>query len=120
MIEPVVDSFRYLGAFSLDVFQYLILESLATPRSKMATDGIGISSWLDSISTLTALLYRRFGLNMRAIVMYVHQQLISGDSVDLIVLNRIIAKMAGIESVEETSDEQVCIALDRASPHHRE
>ncbi|SCV72147.1 BQ2448_4841 [Microbotryum intermedium] len=110
LILPVVESARYLSDLSYDVLTYTVLDALSSSKSKTKEDGTSIALWLQSLATFTGHLYRRWSAlepSLAMVLQYLVNQLVSGNSKDLIILREIISKMTGIEPFADLSDAQV-------------
>ena len=108
-IPPVVDACRYLTPFSFDVLAYCILEALANPKKdRLKPDGNNIADWLQGLAAFCGSVFKKYHtIELAGIVQYVVNQLKTQKSFDLLVLKELIQRMAGIESVEDVSDQQL-------------
>lgn len=108
LINPVVDSFRYLTPFGYDVLAYSLLDALSNPeKERTKSDGTNISLWLQCLATFAGTLCKRWNMEVAYILQYILNQLREGNSKDLVVFRELISKMAGIEPVSDLSDNQV-------------
>ncbi|KDE09261.1 hypothetical protein MVLG_00581 [Microbotryum lychnidis-dioicae p1A1 Lamole] len=110
LILPVVEAARYLSDLSYDVLTYTVLDALSSNKSKTKEDGTSTALWLQSLATFIGHLYRRWLAlepSLAMILQYLVNQLVSGNSKDLIILREIISKMTGIEPFADLSDAQV-------------
>ncbi|GAB6023947.1 THO complex subunit 2 [Chamberlinius hualienensis] len=108
LIIPVVDSLKYLTNLSYDVLSYCIIEALANPdKTKMTHDGTSISPWLQSLSAFCGAIYKKYSIELNGLLQYVANNLKAEKSLDLIILKEIVQKMAGIETMEEITDDQL-------------
>ncbi len=76
-------------------------------KDKMKHDSISISSWLHSVATFCALAFKKYPIELTAIIQYVINQLKNRKSYDLLILQEIVQKMCGIEVLSEVSDLQL-------------
>ncbi|GAA5863246.1 hypothetical protein JCM3774_000827 [Rhodotorula dairenensis] len=110
LIIPVVEACRYLTDLGYDVMAYSILDALSSSRPKTKEDGTSIAMWLQGLATFTGHVYRRW-VSMQpslwVILQYLVNQLVSGNSKDLVVLRELISRMTAIEPFADLSDAQV-------------
>merc|ERR1719347_554172 len=108
LIGPVVDSLKYLTNLSFDVLGYCIIESLNDPsRARTKTDGTSISMWLTALASFCGTVYKKHSIDLTGLLQYVANQLKAKHSLDLLIIKEVVAKMGGIEGVEEMTAEQV-------------
>ncbi|XP_032812381.1 THO complex subunit 2 isoform X4 [Petromyzon marinus] len=108
LINPVVDSLKYLTSLSYDVLAYCIIEALANPdKEKMKHDDTTISLWLQSLASFCGAVFRKYPIELTGLLQYVANQLKAGKSFDLLILKEVVQKMAGIEITEEITNEQL-------------
>ena len=63
LIEPVVDSAKYLTALEHDVFTFCLLEALSNPdKERTKSDGTNASLWLKSLASFAGALYKKLSL----------------------------------------------------------
>ncbi|GAA5874250.1 hypothetical protein JCM16303_005789 [Sporobolomyces ruberrimus] len=110
LILPVIDAARYLTDLGYDVLAYCVLDTLSGTRNKTKEDGTSVAMWLSGIASFTGQLYRRWAPmagSLPIILQYLVNQLVSGNSKDLIVLRELISRMTAIEPFADLSDAQV-------------
>ncbi|XP_017854857.1 THO complex subunit 2 isoform X2 [Drosophila busckii] len=108
LIGPVCDMLKYLTALSFDCLGYCIIESLTmTGRGRFKDDGTSLSLWLQSLASFCGTIYKKYNIEMSGLLQYVANQLKSQKSLDLLVLREIVHKMAGVESCEEMTNDQL-------------
>merc|ERR1719508_197435 len=108
LIGPVVDSLKYLTNLSFDVLGFCIIESLNDPgRARTKTDGTSISMWLTALSSFCGAVYKKHTIELTGLLQYVANQLKAKHSLDLLIIKEVVAKMGGIEGVEEMTPEQI-------------
>ncbi|XP_064481885.1 THO complex subunit 2-like isoform X2 [Ornithodoros turicata] len=108
LIGPVVDSLKYLTLLSYDVLAYCIIEALCNPeKDRMKHDGTTISQWLQSLANFCGAVFKKYSIELTGLLQLVANQLKAEKSLDLLVLKEIVQKMTGIESTEETTQEQL-------------
>eukprot|EP01103_Thecamoeba_quadrilineata_P015330 TRINITY_DN480_c0_g2_i3.p1 TRINITY_DN480_c0_g2~~TRINITY_DN480_c0_g2_i3.p1 ORF type:complete len:1658 (-),score=455.84 TRINITY_DN480_c0_g2_i3:20-4993(-) len=108
LIQPVVDSLKYITALNFDVITYLIIESLMEPKARLKSDGTNIAQWLQGLITFVGVLYKKHPrIELNGLLHYIFNQMKDGNSLDLLVLKELIAKMSGIEILEDISDAQL-------------
>merc|ERR1712142_990850 len=108
LIGPVVDSLKYLTNLSFDVLGFCIIEALNDPsRVRTKTDGTSISMWLTALSSFCGSVFKKHNIELTGLLQYVANQLKAKHSLDLLIIKEIVAKMGGIEGVEEMTAEQL-------------
>ncbi|GAA5964710.1 hypothetical protein JCM3765_004364 [Sporobolomyces pararoseus] len=110
LILPVIDAARYLTDLGYDVLAFCVLDALSGTRNKTKEDGTSVAMWLSGIASFTGQLYRRWpnmSTSLPVILQYLVNQLVSGNSKDLIVLRELISRMTAIEPFADLSDAQV-------------
>ena len=108
LINPVVDSLKYLTSLSFDVLGYSIIEALNNPeKDRTKHDGTSISLWLTSLSNFCGAVFKKYSIDLTGILQYVANQLKSKKSLDLLILKEMVLKMGGIEAAEEMTNEQI-------------
>ncbi|KDR14733.1 THO complex subunit 2 [Zootermopsis nevadensis] len=108
LINPVVDSLKYLTSLSYDVLGYCLIESLASAdRDRFKHDGTSISLWLQSLASFCGAIFKKYNIELTGLLQYVANQLKAQKSLDLLILKEIVQKMAGIEAAEEMTPEQL-------------
>lgn len=85
------------------------MEQLSSPtKDKLKSDGTTIASWLSALASFCGFLYRKYSTTeLAGLLQYLVNRLKDDDSLDLLVLKELIAKMGGIETVEEITDSQL-------------
>ncbi|VDN97902.1 unnamed protein product, partial [Rodentolepis nana] len=105
LITPVVDSLKYVSNLGYDVLAFSLIEALASDKNK--TESIEMGSTLHALATFTGALCRKYQFDLAGILQYVLNQLKVGRSEDLLILQEIVHQMAGLDSYEEMTDEQL-------------
>ncbi|XP_017152639.1 THO complex subunit 2 isoform X1 [Drosophila miranda] len=108
LIAPVCDMLKFLTSLSFDCLGYCIIESLTlTGRGRFKDDGTSLSLWLQSLASFCGTIYKKYSIELSGLLQYVANQLKSQKSLDLLILREIVHKMAGVESCEEMTNEQL-------------
>ncbi|XP_023304562.2 THO complex subunit 2 [Lucilia cuprina] len=108
LIGPVVDSLKYLTLLSFDCLGYCLIEALTmADRDRFKHDGTSISLWLQSLASFCGAIFKKYNIELSGLLQYVANQLKSQKSLDLLILKEIVQKMAGVESAEEMTNEQL-------------
>ena len=109
MTGPVVDALRFFSPLGFDVLTYTIIMRFVTGgREKLKEDGVSISDWFQNLASFTGQLCKKYpGLELTALCQYVANQLKDGETIDLLVLKELVAKMTMIETLEDLSDSQI-------------
>ena len=107
-IIPIVDSLKFLTPLSYDVLSYCTIIAISdADKDKMKHDSTSISTWLKSVATFCALAFKKYPIELTAIIQYVINQLKNRKSYDLLILQEIVQKMCGIEVLSEVNDLQL-------------
>lgn len=107
-ILPVVESLKFMTPLSYDVLSYSIIIAISDPdKDKMKVDSTNISSWLQSIANFCALIFKKYPIELIAMIQYVIDQLKIKKGYDLLILQEIVQKMSGIEVLSEVNDLQL-------------
>uniref|UniRef100_A0A1I7W1H0 THO complex subunit 2 n=1 Tax=Loa loa TaxID=7209 RepID=A0A1I7W1H0_LOALO len=108
LIEPVVESIRFLSDLEFDVLSFCIIEHLAAPDKQQlkASDG-SLSPWLQSLATFVGNVFLKYNIELTGVLQYVANQLKNNKSFDLLVLREIIQNMSGIESMTGLTADQL-------------
>ncbi|XP_043197007.1 THO complex subunit 2-like [Amphibalanus amphitrite] len=108
LIGPMVDSLKYITNLSYDVLGYCIIEALANPeKDRTKHDGTSLSLWLTSLANFCGFMFKKYNLDLTGLMQYVANQLKSMKSLDLLILREVVQKMAGVEAVEDMTEEQL-------------
>ncbi|XP_037087592.1 THO complex subunit 2-like [Pollicipes pollicipes] len=108
LIGPMVDSLKYITNLSYDVLGYCIIEALANPeKDRTKHDGTSLSLWLTSLANFCGAMFKKYNLDLTGLMQYVANQLKSMKSLDLLILREVVQKMAGVEAVEDMTEEQL-------------
>ncbi|RWS14898.1 THO complex subunit 2-like protein, partial [Dinothrombium tinctorium] len=108
LIGPVVDSLKYLTPISYDVLAFCVIEALSDPsKDRTKHDGATISAWLLSLSNFCGSVVKKYPVELPGLLQFVANQLKAEKSLDLLILKEIVQKMAGIETTEEMTNEQL-------------
>ncbi|XP_052792425.1 THO complex subunit 2-like isoform X2 [Mya arenaria] len=108
LIGPVVDALKYLTDLSYDILIFCIIESVAVPEKEKTKLGeTTLASWLQSLATFAGCICKKYTVEQTGLVQYVTNQLKAGRSTDLLLMQEIVQKMAGIEVSEEITADQL-------------
>ncbi|KAB7500107.1 THO complex subunit 2 [Armadillidium nasatum] len=107
LIGPVVDSFKYLTSLSYDVLGYCIVEVLSLCKDRTQNDAMAISPWLQSLSSFSGSVCKKYSLDLGGILQFIANQLKSEKSIDLLLLKDIVQKMGGTDSMEDLTPDQL-------------
>ncbi|PIO72849.1 hypothetical protein TELCIR_05206 [Teladorsagia circumcincta] len=108
LIQPVVESLKFLTNLEFDILTYCIIEQLASPDKQQlkASDG-KLSPWLQALATLVGVVYKKYNVELAGMLNYVMNQLKNEKSFDLLVLREVIQNMACIEGVAGATADQL-------------
>jgi len=93
---------------SYDILSYSTIIAISdADKDKMKLDSTSVSTWLKSVATFCALAFKKYPIELTAIIQYVINQLKNRKSYDLLILQEIVQKMCGIEVLSEVNDLQL-------------
>ncbi|CAH1103884.1 unnamed protein product [Psylliodes chrysocephalus] len=108
LINPVVDSLKYLTNLSYDVLGFCLIESLANAEKKRVKhDSTSISTWLQSLSSFCGAVYKKYTIELAGLLQFVANQLKAQKSLDLLILKEVVQKMAGVDAAEDLTMDQL-------------
>lgn len=108
LIQPVVDSLKFLTSFGMDVLSYTLICNLSSEREKLKPDGTNICLWLSSLAQFCGNTYRKYpNIELIGLLEYIAQRLRQWESVDLLVLGQLLSKMGSCLLLEEISEGQL-------------
>ncbi|XP_030748048.1 THO complex subunit 2 isoform X2 [Sitophilus oryzae] len=108
LINPVVDSLKYLTNLSYDVLGYCLIETLSNAdKKRVKHDSTSISTWLQSLSSFCGAVYKKYSIELTGLLQYVANQLKAQKSLDLLILKEVVQKMAGVEPSEDSTMDQL-------------
>ncbi|KAI5459758.1 transcription factor/nuclear export subunit protein 2-domain-containing protein [Mariannaea sp. PMI_226] len=109
LIEAFVECAKYFTDLSYDVLVWSLMNSLGKSRSRTQADhALTTSKWLQALSRFSGRVFRRYTvLNATPVLQYVNEQLLKGNSTDLIILKELISSMGGIVDQVDFTDHQV-------------
>lgn len=110
LTEVVVECAKYFTDLGYDVLLWSLMSSVGGQnRSRTrADDALLTSRWLIALSRFSGKVFKRYSImNPTPILQYVNDQLYLGNSTDLIILEQLIAQMAGVVSDVDFTDAQL-------------
>lgn len=109
LIEAFVECAKYFTDLSYDVLLWSLMNSLGKSRSRtQAEHALTTSKWLQALSKFSGRVFRRYSvLNATPVLQYVNDQLVKGNSTDLIILKELISSMGGIVDSVDFTDHQI-------------
>lgn len=109
LIQPLVESAKYLSQFEYDTFSFNLVDALSNPeKERTKQDGTNISLWLKSLAAFCGTLFRRYAMmDCTPILQYLVNQLKANNSKDLVIMSELITKMSGIEPLANLADAQI-------------
>ncbi|KAG3194289.1 THO complex subunit 2 [Phytophthora cactorum] len=116
LIQPVVDSFKFVTPLGMDVLSFVLVSELSRPQKSMKSDGTHVSLWLTSLANFSGSFYRKYpNVELAGLLQYLIQRLQNWASVDLIVLSELLTKMGSCLSLEDISVSQ--LEAQAGGPH---
>ncbi|KAI9746741.1 MAG: THO complex subunit 2 [Claussenomyces sp. TS43310] len=110
LTEVVVECAKYFTDLGYDVLIWSLMSSLGgKSRTRTRADAALLTSrWLIALSKFSGKVFRRYSImNPAPILQYVNDQLYRGNSTDLIILEELIAQMAGVVPDTDFTDAQL-------------
>ncbi|KAJ1021191.1 hypothetical protein NDA16_003977 [Ustilago loliicola] len=119
LIQPLVESAKYLSQFEYDIFSFNLVDALSNPeKERTKQDGTNISLWLKSLAAFCGTLFRRYAMmDCTPILQYLVNQLKANNSKDLVIMSELITKMSGIEPLANLADAQIAALTGGRSLH---
>lgn len=103
-----MDSLKFLNSVSYDVLVFSVIESLADPKKdRTKHDGASISPWLLSLANFCGAVVKKYSVELPGLLQFIANQLKAERGLDLLILKEIVNKMAGIEAMEEMTNDQL-------------
>ncbi|KAG1694453.1 hypothetical protein DVH05_021261 [Phytophthora capsici] len=116
LIQPVVDSFKFVTPLGMDVLSFVLVSELSRPQKSMKSDGTHVSLWLTSLANFSGSFYRKYPtVELAGLMQYLIQRLQNWASVDLVVLSELLTKMGSCLSLEDISVSQ--LEAQAGGPH---
>nr|XP_018263621.1 uncharacterized protein I303_03491 [Kwoniella dejecticola CBS 10117]OBR85779.1 hypothetical protein I303_03491 [Kwoniella dejecticola CBS 10117] len=109
--SAIVDAGRYMTQLSFDVATFVMLDTLSDDRAQRLNEtGTGVALWLERLSKFVGDFNRRYvNMDLGPVLQYIINRLMRGQSGDLIILEKLMSSMSGIEPVpnDGVSDTQL-------------
>ncbi|CAI5743498.1 unnamed protein product [Peronospora destructor] len=116
LIQPVVESFKFVTPLGMDVLSFVLVSELSRPQKSMKVDGTHVSLWLTSLANFSGSFYRKYpNVELAGLLQYLIKRLENWTSVDLIVLSELLTKMGSCLSLEDISVSQ--LEAQAGGPH---
>ncbi|KAJ3025707.1 UNVERIFIED_CONTAM: THO complex subunit 2 [Siphonaria sp. JEL0065] len=108
----VVEGSRYMSELSFDVVTFTLVEQLSVSKERVQAGGIGMKTWLKSLSYFTGAIYKKHPIELGGILRYLFAQLVEGNTHDLILLQELVQQMCGIKAITDdvTADQYNALA----------
>jgi len=109
MILPVIDCLSFVTPLALDVLSYMLPAHISDiSRHKLQDDGINVAHWFQHLACFTGSFFRAFPqTELRSLVDYLMLCMEVEHSLELLVINELLARMGGCEVLEDISDTQI-------------
>ncbi|OCB90862.1 hypothetical protein A7U60_g1886 [Sanghuangporus baumii] len=108
LADVVIQALRFATNMGFDVLVFLIIDALANPhKDRLKEDGANAADWLQSLATFSGALFRRYSTDSSSLLRYIVHQLYNGQTSEIVVLEKLIYRMAGIEPLPSLSDAQI-------------
>jgi len=100
LIDPIVDSIRYLTPLAFDTLAFCLMEELQDEsKDRLQPDGASIAQWLQAMAKFCGKVYKRHSMELGGILLHIANQLKEGKSMfELLLLQDVIGKMTGMEA----------------------
>ncbi|KAK4240884.1 transcription factor/nuclear export subunit protein 2-domain-containing protein [Achaetomium macrosporum] len=110
LIEAFVECAKYFTDLGYDVLVWSVLSSLGgQQRSRTQETSVLLTSkWLQALSRFSGKVFQRYSnMDPSPVLRYVHNQLLKGNSTDLVILEELIGSMGGVVSGLDFTDAQL-------------
>ncbi|KAK4218515.1 THO complex subunit 2 [Rhypophila decipiens] len=110
LIEAFVECAKYFTELGYDVLVWSVLSSLGgQQRSRTSASSVLLTSqWLQALSRFSGKVFQRYSnMDPTPILRYVNDQLLKGNSTDLVILKELISSMGGVVSDVDFTDAQI-------------
>nr|CCA15741.1 conserved hypothetical protein [Albugo laibachii Nc14] len=108
LIQPAIEAFKFVTPLGMDVISFVLVSELSKSRQSMKADGTNVSLWLASLASFSGSFYRKYpNVELAGLLQYLIQRLQNWESVDLIVLGELLAKMGSCGNNEDISQNQL-------------
>jgi THO complex subunit 2 len=110
LVKAVVECAKYFTDLGYDVLVWSLMSSLGgKQRSRTQTDSVLLTSkWLQALSKFSGQVFKRYSvMNSTPVLQYVNDQLVRGNSTDLVILKELITSMGGVVSDIDFTDAQM-------------
>ncbi|WWC89783.1 uncharacterized protein L201_004709 [Kwoniella dendrophila CBS 6074] len=99
--QAIVDAGRYMTQLSFDVATFVMLDTLSDDRAQRLNEtGTGVALWLERLSKFVGDFNRRYtNMDLGPVLQYIINRLMRGQAGDLIILEKLMSTMSGIEPV---------------------
>ncbi|WWD16138.1 hypothetical protein CI109_100563 [Kwoniella shandongensis] len=99
--QAIVDAGRYMTQLSFDVATFVMLDTLSDDRAmRLNETGTGVALWLERLSKFVGDFNRRYAnMDLDPVLQYIMNRLMRGHSGDLIILEKLMSTMSGLEPV---------------------
>ncbi|WVR05355.1 hypothetical protein IAU60_002369 [Kwoniella sp. DSM 27419] len=99
--QAIVDAGRYMTQLSFDVATFVMLDTLSDDRAQRLNEtGTGVALWLERLSKFVGDFNRRYAnMDLDPVLQYIVNRLMRGHSGDLIILEKLLSTMSGMEPV---------------------
>ena len=86
-----------------------LIEALSNPeKDRLKDDGTNLSSWLQNLALFSGLFFKKYtSIDLTPLISYIYYQLNDDNTLDLVVLSELLQKMAGLESTENLTDQEL-------------
>ncbi|KAK3307472.1 transcription factor/nuclear export subunit protein 2-domain-containing protein [Chaetomium strumarium] len=110
LIEAFVECAKYFTDLGYDVLVWSVLSSLGgQQRSRTQETSVLLTSkWLQALSRFSGKVFQRYSnMDPSPVLRYVNNQLLQGNSTDLVILEELIGSMGGVVSGLDFTDAQL-------------
>lgn len=108
LIGPVIESLRYMTPLAFDTLAFCMMDELQDEtKSRLQDDGASIATWLQAMAQFCGQVYKRHNMELGGLLLLIADQLKSGKSIELLLLQDVIYRMTGIEANGEPTAEQM-------------
>jgi THO complex subunit 2 len=99
--KSVLESMKYFHDMTFDCTVYSLLIAFSAEKSKLKADGKNLSIWFKNLSSFAGEFFRKRPEALGAILQYILNRLKDENCLEVVILQELVSRMAGIDHVED-------------------
>jgi THO complex subunit 2 len=108
LIPYIVEALRFSTDLSRDCMAWSILQQLQASGSRLRSGDTNYSPWFAGLTKFIGVFYRKFyAVELKGLLHFLMDRLANGESLDLLILKELLARMGGCDLVTELSADQL-------------